>query len=402
VRFNEREDPMKSSHFRSTWFSVSTYLTLISSFALAIYIFGWTKFWNFLRIPTMYPFFADLRNIQGALISSKGGLNPQLTNPGDPWKRSLDYPSIWVSIAKALHLDHEINFTIFGICIILLFVASCCALIRESRSFFVTMACLSSCSILGIERCNIDLLIFTLVFIAVSLNGRFGNSIIFIASILKIFPIYIYVFLRKSTFSIFWMFCVISYLIVIRKQLLYINHNNTAGGSGSYGLDQVSNATHELIPKFLLAGSFYSKVIPLIIIILVAVITARLIPNVHFDGNLKKRNLFKAGGMLYVLTYLSAENWDYRLSFLILCMPLVATLENKLTRYLFLFLSLISMNQIWIDRCLIDFFHAGDVTILTKFLLVPYLIALLFRMEFQDKFEMRMSDIRRRFLCFRR
>ena len=55
----------------------------------------------------MYPPFADMRAIQGAVISVEHGYEPRTTNLGDPWRRSFNYPTLWIAIGKALNFTDE-------------------------------------------------------------------------------------------------------------------------------------------------------------------------------------------------------------------------------------------------------------------------------------------------------
>ena len=81
-----------------------------------IYSLGWVEGWSLFGIPVMYPpSFADARNIQGALLSYQNGLDPTLSNPGDPWGRELLYPKTWIWFATLLRLENENNFLFFVI-----------------------------------------------------------------------------------------------------------------------------------------------------------------------------------------------------------------------------------------------------------------------------------------------
>ncbi len=98
---------------------------------VSILLYGWTFVWEKLLIPTMSPPFADMRTVQGALTSTANGFNPQLENPGDPWQRRMNYPSVWIWIAKALSLQHESNYLIVVFIIICLFLFCCIILLSK-------------------------------------------------------------------------------------------------------------------------------------------------------------------------------------------------------------------------------------------------------------------------------
>jgi hypothetical protein len=66
------------------------YLAVVITLTGSIAYFGWLRTWTSVFVPAMYPAFADMRLIQGAVISVEHGLNPQVSNPGDQWGRPFD------------------------------------------------------------------------------------------------------------------------------------------------------------------------------------------------------------------------------------------------------------------------------------------------------------------------
>ena len=140
------------------------FVSIISLFLISIFFYGWSKSWNFLKIPAMDPIFADMRVVQGALKTELLGLNPYITNPGDPWDRIINYPSIWLDIAKILNLENENFFLIFNLFIVSIFLSICLLLLLKTKSYLLFFVIFSSSSLLGIERGNNDLLIFSIIY----------------------------------------------------------------------------------------------------------------------------------------------------------------------------------------------------------------------------------------------
>ena len=64
-------------------------ITMIATFGYEKIL---TMIWN---IPTMNPVFADIRTITGVNATLSQGLDPLVSNPGDPWGRTMNYPRIW-------------------------------------------------------------------------------------------------------------------------------------------------------------------------------------------------------------------------------------------------------------------------------------------------------------------
>ena len=142
------------------------FVSIISLFLISIFFFGWSETWSFLKIPPMDPIFADMRIIQGALKTQLLGLNPYIENPGDPWNRTINYPSIWMDIANILNLQSENFFLVYNILIILIFFLICLFLLLKTKSYLFFFIIFSTSSLLGIERGNSDLLIFSIIFIS--------------------------------------------------------------------------------------------------------------------------------------------------------------------------------------------------------------------------------------------
>jgi hypothetical protein len=168
--------------------------------------FGWTRTWSAVFVPTMSPPFADMRVIQGAVISAKQGLNPHISNPNDPWKRLINYPLIWVKIGQAVNLPDESRFIQFCSLVILCFVGICAYILYRFPSFGLLACLLSTATLLGIERGNIDLIIYSLVFVFALVFPKTLSPVpIFVATALKLYPVFLLgVLLIKRQFLLFF------------------------------------------------------------------------------------------------------------------------------------------------------------------------------------------------------
>lgn len=81
----------------------------------------------------MYPYFADLRTIQGAVIGTPNGADPQIYNPNDPWGRVMNYPKIWIQIGDLFQISREDGFLYL---VSLLFPCFCCVRFIFYGAFF--------------------------------------------------------------------------------------------------------------------------------------------------------------------------------------------------------------------------------------------------------------------------
>ena len=172
-------------------------------FMLLVIAAGPKGVWELWNVPAMAPHFADLRTITGGAESYSQGLDPMVQNPGDPWGRTMNYPRIWQSLFY-IGLD-EGDTTAFGLIIIALFLVGV-VLILPNANFqtivLVLTAVFSPATLLGIERGNIDLLIFFLVAISAIFvtHNRFLSFLFLLSAFfLKLYPVFGFgVFLRES------------------------------------------------------------------------------------------------------------------------------------------------------------------------------------------------------------
>ena len=168
-------------------------------------------------MPTMSPAFVDMRTVQGALQSLSEGFNPQLNNPGDPWGRKMNYPSIWISISEILNLQNELNFTIFLSLIVLIFLGCCFTLLKQYPSLTLLILCFSGATLLAVERGNNDILVFSLLYFSAFVGGGFYVLALIIATLLKIFPILAFPAFCRSfkTFSLMFAVAAIALIILL-------------------------------------------------------------------------------------------------------------------------------------------------------------------------------------------
>ena len=316
-------------------------------------ILGWTTFWRKLKLPTMYPYFADLRTIQGAIIGASNGLNPQITNPNDPWGRPMNYPNIWVQIGHLLQIGTESHFFVFGIFIVFPFLACGIHLLWRFPSRIALVSLCSSSTLLAIERGNNDLLVFVLIYISVLAQNKNFKIMTFVLSvILKIYPIFAIIALEvRRRYLILVGSISIFYFFLIFKQFKAITNGNTAGGTLSYGfktavlfLMNILNHPLDLTYKRLLWVSTFlisvTLVVTLVSIRKVLLISPQVISNVQAQ----RTRLFLSGAGIYCGTFLFASNWDYRLIFLILCLPFLNEVPSAIFGKVLPVFFLIAMN----------------------------------------------------------
>jgi hypothetical protein len=154
--------------------------------------------WQAVAVPAIEPRFADLYTItEGNRCIAEMDLNPLVSNPCDPYGRVMNYPRIWLDIAKLMGNSP----TLLG-CLILA-IGFCGFLIYSYRInkpnipiFYFGLSVISPVALLGIERGNTDIAILGICAVGIKLVTQtkglrevMGILLIFFASILKLFPI---------------------------------------------------------------------------------------------------------------------------------------------------------------------------------------------------------------------
>jgi hypothetical protein len=297
------------------------YLAIIVALAGCLVYFGWARTWSSLHEPTMYPPFADMRAIQGAAISVEHGYDPRSANLGDPWRRSFNYPTLWIAIGKALNFTDERWFMAICSTLVLCFIGLCTVLIFCYPSFGLLASLVSTSTLLGVERGNIDLVVFCLLLCTTLWIPRRWSPIpLLLATLLKLYPVFaLSALLMRRQFLLFAASLAAAVVIFayLGDQLADIRSATPIGCDIYYGIPSVSRCFRLLgrpswqlpvlfaatgLATFALAYSFSRSD------------AVRPKQDVAFD-------LMLVGAAIYVGTFMSSGNVDYRLIFLILCIP---------------------------------------------------------------------------------
>lgn len=321
---------------------------------LLIQIIGFESFWGFFGIPTMTPHFADLRTVQAGLESvDGGGVNPQLLNPGDPWGRTMNYPLIWLDIGRVFTIGVESHYVMFCSGIIGSFLLTCAVLLYRFPSVFLLAGICSTSTLLAIERCNNDLAVFVLLYLVAVSALPIALILIFFATIMKIFPIFALhaVFLKRRRWTPAFFIVIAAGLVYLYPQMKAISSGNIAGGDLSYGassfIEMIGGKTSAEI------GIHIVRSVGLFLTFLLTLFLSKKSFLKNYSDSLIKPDtdvfLFLIGASVYVYSFLFASNWDYRLVFLLLCIPfLVKSNHGKSGKYI-AGAVLLAMNALHLD-----------------------------------------------------
>lgn len=307
-------------------------------FALSI-IFG-QNFWKSIGVPALnYPF-GDFNVVKNSYHLYSQGLNiSEIKYLKDT--TIFNYPKVWIYISKYFNLYNELNSSIFIYIMILCYIYVYLYFIKKTNSFIPIIFFFSGSSLLLIERGNIDLIIFFMIFL-ISMNKKYISEIAYLtASILKIFPVVLLpFFMKKKIINGLIVLPVLFYLFLINDQLKLISSSTPMSSSTSYGSLSISIIIERYL-NFEINHLVISFVLVISSILVYFILASKLKKqNKH---NVSFENMFICGGIIYVSTFLVAANWDYRLVFISFCFPYMS-IQNNFFKFLFVLSYIVSMH----------------------------------------------------------
>jgi hypothetical protein len=309
------------------------------------------KAWHVLRVPAMQRSFDDFRVVLEGVDCVRRGINPHL-EPGCDWrKRPFNYPSVWLSLS---HVGVTVQDTdALGIAIGALFTLSVLLSFRRASPMagLIGGVCVISPAIgMGIERGNTDLLIFSLLVAGSMLAStlRRGGAIvlsaaILVAAVLKLYPIAAIVCLLRrqrrtlavalSTTALFacWIYYWRDDLSLVRATtpefawksfgyktffisvFQYVSRSAVRMDAAGYLAPTSLPPFFELIAKLVLLLAIIASVS-------LGILTRRLWA-LDLEFGYENQCRFLIGASVYALTFALGTNFNYRLIFLILCIP---------------------------------------------------------------------------------
>jgi hypothetical protein len=294
---------------------------------------------DWLGVPAMSPLFGDTHIVLAAGECTRQGYDPLLVNPCDAHARALPYPRVWSTLG-VLGLGTRFT-TPVGIFIGAVFFVAALAFIGRLRRvehglLYAALLC-SPPFMLGVERGNVDLLIFALLAGAAALMARplegraylLPYLVIVFAGILKLHPIVALVAVvrepaRRAALALALcggLFAL--YLVVTWDDLQAIQRGVVGWVNSSHG---------SLVLPELLAGRArgtlvarvpgWMVLVPVVYAAVVAWVTFRLRPSAPRPTTPGFfLDAFRAGAALWGATFVIGHNFDYRLIMLLLTVP---------------------------------------------------------------------------------
>ena len=318
--------------------AVVVYLTLIATGRLVWKV----DLWPSLGVPSGPSLFFDARNLTAAWESSRLGYDPLYENPRDPTGRPLMYLRPWL-LFGALGLDQS-HTIIVGIVLVSAMFMSLIVLagrVPVGTGVVLAFAACSPAVMLAVERANMDIALFSLISIALLLwrtvpvaAAMLSPMFITVAATAKLYPIFglpAFVVARNRTAAraalvcggVFAVYCIYSF-----KDIVHVAHIATQGELFSYGARILPAHLYHQVGADRWAGPPALKqllaALPLGFLALAIVVRVRrrIGPSVSEPLPMTATLLgLHVGALIYLGTFVTANNFDYRLVFLLLTLP---------------------------------------------------------------------------------
>jgi hypothetical protein len=276
------------------------------------------------------------------------GHDPLYDNPQHPWNKKLNYPRIW-HLLFALNIDRDDTNLIGSISVILFFIGL--GLFFFSKRFdnltifIITLIVLSPSVMLGIERGNIELVIFLILSSALLIgysSSTAALSLLVFASILKLYPVFTFVYLLKEHKKKFWFLFLtasavfIIYVLFTLGDIKQVYLSSPKMAKSAYGLNVIwMGLTHPRILNLHVSESIILAVRILSYIMLGVIIIGTLMLSFRTPGTDRYKqgeflDAFRIGAGIYIGCFILGNNFDYRFTFLIFTIPqLAAWMHDK-------------------------------------------------------------------------
>jgi hypothetical protein len=296
-----------------------------------------------LGVPPGPSLFFDTRNVTAALECRRLGYDPLVENPCDPWGRPMFYPRVWL-LLRWLGLDQS-DTVALGVLIGLLFLASLCLLtgrISAGEGVVVAVAVCSPAVMFALERANMDVVLFSVLVLAVllwrrgtELSRTLSPFLVLVAATGKLYPVFglpAYALLRHRRAALAAAVCgllFLAYVAVTLDDVRTVATTATQGQYYSYGARILIGQAYHLVAgqdwqgASMAAQALAAISLLLLVVVLWAWFRRRLGPGAREAAAAPTAELlaFYLGTLIYVGTFAVFKNYDYRLVYLLLTLP---------------------------------------------------------------------------------
>jgi hypothetical protein len=318
-----------------------------------LWAIGGTDAWGqLLGAPHLSPDFADMRTVTSAWECLQHGIDPLPHNPCDPYpsaaREIFIYPRVWL-LPSALGIGQGATVAL-GVATAILFFGSLFFLMGRAsleEGLIYSAAAVSPAVMLGVERGNTDLLMFPLLVAALAMfRGRAlvrvtSYGLLLVAAMLKLFPVFAWgVLLRQRRRLIALSGTMMvglfgAYVLATAETIRAIQKAYPSEIKESYGADVGVDGLQQWAAgkaNFDWLTGQGDRLTALLVLCAIALIFTLSWRRRHLGrlldaqaGSQFSMDCFVAGAGIYVGTFLTSHNYDYRLIFLLLTLPQLIT-----------------------------------------------------------------------------
>ena len=315
---------------------VAVYFVTISVFRA---VWG-INIWPGLGVPAAPSLFFDTRVVTAGLECRRLGMDPLVNNPCDPLGRPFNYPRVWL-LLRYLGLGQS-HTDVLAIVFIAAFLGALFFLfgrISLGEGAIVAAALCSPSVMFGVERANMDIVIFAFLVIAVVLWRResalgevASPVVVLLAALLKVFPAFgllAYPLVRRRRATVAALLCMgvfAIYAIVTRSDIASIAHGTPQGQENAYGVRILPVAIyHRFVPERWQGGAVIKQLLAAVPVLICLPVVWRIgrrrLPRLDAGAGNWRRLAFHLGALIFLGTFAAFNNFDYRLVFLLLMLP---------------------------------------------------------------------------------
>jgi hypothetical protein len=277
--------------------------------------------------------FADLRSVTSGWDCERRGIQAFPHNPCDPFHRPYNYPRVWLHFG-VFGLGEGDTVPI-GVAIGVVFFLAALAVtgpLTLGEGAVYGAALLAPATLLGVERGNADLIVFALLVLGLLLLRRSAWAAaapVVLAGVLKLYPAIAlapFVRLRRRWPPLLAAVVVlVAYAAVTLNDIRTLRHVIPRVVVNSYGSGVVVEALRLAHVSWVQSAAEvrYVRLAVLALGLLLALVLVLLRVGRSTplgDGGLRL-DAFWTGASVYAGTYVFGNNFDYRLAFLLLCVP---------------------------------------------------------------------------------
>ena len=320
----------------------------------------WLDFWKFLKISPQIPPFSDFDAVNRALLSQQQGFNPYLENPNDITQGKYMYPSIWLNLFEIFNLQNSLIFKIFSFFIIYFYIFILLDFIKRLNNryftFFLIVFFFSTTNFLILERLNIEVIIFCILYLAIVSNNKVLKTFYFFVGVfLKIFPFFsIFIFINKKKYFFFILLFSIAYFALMRNEIEMMRVNFPEYALIiAYGIVSITKGIYyySVDLGYFINDENFNQFKYFMILLATIYSLSFFVIKFNFGEKELAKNIsiqdqfFLCGGGIYIGTFLISASIDYRLIFLIFTIPYILKIEAKYFKELFFLAFVISINS---------------------------------------------------------